>query len=124
MSKNKIIHPSYLLVSQNETEQMCITFTGTLAPANALALRFAGSSLLELDIRQARRSLKRNANGGRNVSRKVIKKVKHIIRNMHLTSADALPPSEVVMLKSAGKSPLELDIVRLNRKEIQMEEGR
>ena len=58
------------------------------------------------------------------MSRKVIKKVKHIRRNMHLTSADALPPSDVVTLQSAGKSSLELDIVRLNWREIQMEEGR
>ena len=60
------------------------------------------------------------------MSRKALNKVKHIIRNinMHLTSADTLPPSDVVRLQSAGKSPLELDIVRLTWREIHMEEGR
>ena len=47
------------------------------------------------------------------MSRKVIKKVKHIIRNMHLTSADALQPSDTVTLQFAEKLPLGLDIVRL-----------
>ena len=58
------------------------------------------------------------------MSRKVIKKVKHIIRSMHLISADALPPSDAVTVQSGGESPLELDIVRLNWREIQIEEGR
>ena len=43
--------------------------------------------------------------------------------NMNLTYADALPPSDVITLQSAGKSPLELDSVRLNWRETQMEEG-
>ena len=43
---------------------------------------------------------------------------------MHLTSADALPLSDTLTLRSAVKAQLELDIVRLNWNEIQMEEGR
>ena len=59
-------------------------------------------------------------------NRKVIKKVKHIIRNMHLTSTDALPLSDAVTLQSTGKLllVLELDIVCLNWREIHTEEGR
>ena len=59
------------------------------------------------------------------MSRKVIRKVKHLnIISMRLTSVDALPPSDAVTLRSAGKLPQELDIVLLKWKEIQMEEGR
>ena len=53
-----------------------------------------------------------------------MRKGKHLnIINMRLTFADALPPSDAVMLRSAGKSSQELDIMCLKGKEIQMEEG-
>ena len=52
--QKQIIHSSHVLVPPKETEQMCITMAGTLAQSDALALQSVGSSLLELDIRQAR----------------------------------------------------------------------
>ena len=46
------------------------------------------------------------------MSRKVIKRVKHLnISDMRLTSADELPPSDAVTLRSTGASPLPLDIL-------------
>ena len=52
--QKQIIHSSHLLVPPKETEETCITFTDTLAQYDTLALRSVGSSMLELDIRQAR----------------------------------------------------------------------
>ena len=52
--QKQIIHSSHVLVPPKETEQMCITMADTLTQSDALALQSVGSSLLELDIRQAR----------------------------------------------------------------------
>ena len=68
-SSKNVTHPSHLLVSQNKTEQICLTFTVAFTSSDVLVSRCVGASLLELNTRQTRWSPKKNTNEGRKASK-------------------------------------------------------